>query len=143
MRNRTLDSNTPLDPAPVDTSSLDITALDAVPFTPVGRWCITEMGLRASGAASMRATIASLRQAVTQLEEAAARLEQDAPAPSDGSGLSASLDLRRMTVCGRYQHQTRVPDLRLSGKWLRNAGFELGQKVQVQVGEGQLVICAE
>ncbi len=128
MRNRTLDSSTPLDTAPL---------------TSADRWFITEKGLRASGAASMKATVANLRQAATQLEEAAIRLQQEAPAPPNVSGVSASLDFRRMTVCGRYHHQTRVPDLRLSGKWLRNAGFALGQKVQVQVGDGQLVICAE
>ena len=30
-----------------------------------------------------------------------------------------------------------------AGKWLRRAGFELGQKVAVKVGDGRLTICAE
>ncbi len=51
--------------------------------------------------------------------------------------------VRRLTVCGRYQKEHRVPTLRLSGKWMRNAGFELGQKVQVQIAERRLTICAE
>ena len=50
---------------------------------------------------------------------------------------------RRGTVCGRYRNENRVPDLRLSGKWLRHAGFELGQKYQVKVDAGRLTICAE
>ncbi len=129
MRNRTLDSTTAL-----ETTN---------PFNPADRWFLTEKGLRASGAASMMATAARLRQAATELEQAASRLNQEAPSPPNGSGVAVPLDFRRITVCGRYHHQTRVPDLRLSGKWLRSAGFDLGQKVQVQVGDGQLMICAE
>ncbi len=133
MRNRTVNSTTPLDTVPLNTAPLDT----------ADRWFITEKGLRASGAASMMATAASLHQAATELEQAASRLNQEAPSPPDGSGVAVPLDFRRITVCGRYHHQTRVPALRLSGLWLRNAGFELGQKVQVQVADGQLMICAE
>lgn len=130
MRNRTVDSNTALEAT-------------ASPKT-VDHWFITEKGLRASGAASMMASAASLRQAATELEQAASRLNQEAPPPPpNDSGIMAPLDFRRVTVCGRYRHESRVPDLRLSGKWLRSAGFDLGQKVQVQVGDGQLMICAE
>ncbi len=129
MRNRTLDSTTALE--------------TTTPFSPADRWFLTEKGLRASGAASMMATAARLRQAATELEQGARRLNQEAPPPPDDSGVAVPLDFRRITVCGRYHHQTRVPDLRLSGLWLRNAGFELGQKVQVQVADGQLMICAE
>ena len=32
------------------------------------------------------------------------------------------------------------PLLRLSGNWLAEAGFEVGDKVQVEVSEGRLVI---
>ncbi len=129
MRNRTVDSNTHLD--------------TATPFNSVDHWFITEKGLRASGAASMMASAASLRQAAKELEQAASRLNQEAPPPQGGSEVAAPLDFRRMTVCGRYRHEVQVPDLRLCGQWMRTAGFDLGQKVQVQVGEGQLMICAE
>lgn len=46
-------------------------------------------------------------------------------------------------MCGRYRDEVQVPALQLCGKWLRSAGFDLGQKVQVQVGDGQLMIWAE
>ncbi|HVF62271.1 MAG TPA: SymE family type I addiction module toxin [Thermoanaerobaculia bacterium] len=36
----------------------------------------------------------------------------------------------------------RVPDLRLSGRWLRAAGFDLGQGYEVEVRSGKLVIRA-
>lgn len=51
---------------------------------------------------------------------------------------------RSGTVCGRWngQWKRRVPDLRLSGLWLRAAGFDLGQAFEVEVRAGELVIRA-
>jgi len=51
---------------------------------------------------------------------------------------------RSGTVCGRWngQWRRRVPDLRLSGLWLRAAGFDLGQAFEVEVRAGELVIRA-
>lgn len=46
------------------------------------------------------------------------------------------------TVCGRWRKHRRVPDLRLSGDWLRQAGFELGQEFEVEVVAGRLTIQA-
>jgi hypothetical protein len=45
-------------------------------------------------------------------------------------------------VCGRWTGTTRIPDLRLSGWWLRAAGFDLGQACEVEVLAGTLVIRA-
>ncbi len=108
-------------------------------------------GLRASGAASMQAAAADLRRSATELEKAARILNQDMPTPSNGSGTAPpepagatpSLVSRRLTVCGLHQREHQVPALRLSGKWLRHAGFELGQKVQVRVDDRRLTIFAE
>jgi len=49
---------------------------------------------------------------------------------------------RLATICGRFRGEsmTRVPDLRLSGHWLRKAGFDLGQFIEVEVSDGRLVI---
>ena len=33
-----------------------------------------------------------------------------------------------------------VPYLRLRGRWLRDAGFDIGRSVKVEVGEGRLII---
>ena len=49
---------------------------------------------------------------------------------------------RLATICGRWQETGRVPDLRLSGKWLREAGFDLGQRFEVEVEAGKLTIRA-
>ncbi len=121
-------------------------------------WFVTEKGLRASGAASMKAAAADLRQTAVELEQAARRLGQDMSAPSNGSGATSEAGgaltagtpgvtppkvFRRITVSGLYQNRHQVPSLRLSGKWLRQAGFDLGQKVQVQVDDSRLTLCAE
>ncbi len=150
MRNRTLDSTTP---SSLPSAQFPICPVPGEPSeSDSWVWFVTEKGLRASGANSMRAAAADLRQTAAELEKAAQRLEQVMAAPSNGSGTATSehagvtvppLVLRRLTVCGRYQKEHRVPVLRLSGKWLRNAGFELGQKVQVQIAERRLTICAE
>jgi Toxin SymE, type I toxin-antitoxin system len=49
---------------------------------------------------------------------------------------------RRRGPCGRWSRRERVPDLWLSGRWLRAAGFDLGQAYEVEVRSGRLVIRA-
>ena len=42
----------------------------------------------------------------------------------------------------QYQHRmiTFYPKCTLAGKWLRDAGFEIGEQVTVRVEEGQLIV---
>ena len=47
------------------------------------------------------------------------------------------------TVCYRYRKERQVPDLRLSGQWLEQAGFDRGRKFQIQVHTGRLTLRAE
>jgi Toxin SymE, type I toxin-antitoxin system len=49
---------------------------------------------------------------------------------------------RSGTVCGRWAGRERVPDLRLSGRWLGAAGFDLGKAYEVEVQAGMLVVRA-
>ena len=55
---------------------------------------------------------------------------------------STSAKPRRLTV--GYKHlkapRAEVPYLRLHGRWLRDAGFEIGRSVKVEVREGRLTI---
>ena len=69
MRNRTLDSTTP-------SSTLD--------SDDCWVWFVTEKGLRASGATSMKAAAADLRQMAVDLEKSARRLNQDMSAAPNG-----------------------------------------------------------
>lgn len=61
----------------------------------------------------------------------------------------ASLRPRLLSITGsRYDYQLRgerprppeVPYLRLRGYWLQKAGFSVGQRVKVQVGDGCITI---
>ena len=153
MRNRTPDSSTPSS-LPLPSAEFPICPLPGEPSeSDSWVWFVTEKGLRASGATTMKAVAANLRRTAAELEKAAERLDQQVslgppsggrPAPSNGSGATTTpLIFRRLTVCGQYQKEHRVPALRLSGKWMRQAGFDLGQKVQVQVDDRRLTICAE
>ena len=49
---------------------------------------------------------------------------------------------RLVTVCGKWRHKKRVPDLRLMGLWLRSAGFDPGRQCEVAVEDGALTIRA-
>ena len=49
---------------------------------------------------------------------------------------------RAGTVSGRWYGTGAEPFLRLSGRWLRAAGFPLGQGFEVEVRRGRLVIRA-
>lgn len=43
----------------------------------------------------------------------------------------------------RKRYNTRdiwVPQLRLSGKWLEEAGFKIGDQIRIEVSEGQLIL---
>jgi Toxin SymE, type I toxin-antitoxin system len=46
------------------------------------------------------------------------------------------------TVGGRWRGGRRLPDLRLTGRWLEAAGFELGQEYELDVSTGRLTIHA-
>lgn len=46
------------------------------------------------------------------------------------------------TVCGRWRDDRRLPDLRMTGRWLKEAGFDLGQEYEVEVEAGKLTIQA-
>jgi len=53
--------------------------------------------------------------------------------------------LRELTVSSRYcvrqlSFDVAVPYIRISGKWLNEAGFDIGQKFTVQHDGGRLIL---
>ena len=145
MRNRTADSSTPTLP-PTGQTTLPGPQAEGDEGSESADsmvWVITDKGLRASGAASMRSTATGLRRFAGDLVKAARRLDQDVLLRPSGTGESAP-SLRRATITyRRCKGDELLPELRLGGKWLRRAGFDLGQKVQVKVDAGRLTIYAE
>lgn len=48
--------------------------------------------------------------------------------------------LRLATVSPLFQGAKRVPMLRLTGRWLAAAGFDIGQLIEIKVERGKLTI---
>lgn len=49
----------------------------------------------------------------------------------------------RKSRAGEYGGQTQVPFLRVQGKWLAAAGFQVGDRVRVEVQPGRLIVTPE
>jgi len=50
--------------------------------------------------------------------------------------------VRLGTVCSRWRDGRRLPELRMTGRWLEDAGFDLGRGYEVGVAAGKLTIQA-
>ena len=50
--------------------------------------------------------------------------------------------VRLGTVCSRWRDGRRLPEVRLTGRWLEEAGFDLGREYEVDVADGKLTIQA-
>jgi hypothetical protein len=48
--------------------------------------------------------------------------------------------MRKITVTYCFRDNKTVPMLRITGAWLKRAGFEEGRPVSVDVGDGRLVL---
>ena len=46
------------------------------------------------------------------------------------------------TVCSRWRAGRRQPEIRMTGRWLEAAGFDLGREYEVDVAAGKLTIRA-
>lgn len=49
---------------------------------------------------------------------------------------------RLVTICGRHRNGRKVPELRIIGLWLEQAGFTYGRHCEVEVTPGTLTIRA-
>ena len=49
---------------------------------------------------------------------------------------------RIVTVCGKWRDGRKIPDLRLMGLWLEQAGFDLGRLCEIEIGPSILTIRA-
>ena len=39
-----------------------------------------------------------------------------------------------------WQGKKQVPKINISGIWLKNAGFEIGQNVKIEISKNQIII---
>lgn len=49
---------------------------------------------------------------------------------------------RIVTVCGKWRGNRKIPDIRLMGLWLEQAGFDLGRLCEIEISPGTLTIRA-
>ena len=54
--------------------------------------------------------------------------------------LTVTRQLRRSNRAPWYREYPPAPFLRVAGRWLDKAGFPIGQRVEVQVSSGRLVV---
>ncbi|WP_394368288.1 SymE family type I addiction module toxin [Chryseobacterium caseinilyticum] len=51
-----------------------------------------------------------------------------------------SMNFKKLKICYLWQGKKQVPKLNISGEWLKNAGFEIGQNVQIEIKNNILII---
>ena len=52
-------------------------------------------------------------------------------------------NVRSITLCGKYNGNTRVPKLQLTGLWLEELGFDIGRTIEITPSKGKLIIKAK
>ena len=52
-------------------------------------------------------------------------------------------NVKTVKLCGRHDGHQRVPELRISGIWLDNLGFDIGRTVEITSSEGEMVMKAK
>ncbi|WP_372744281.1 SymE family type I addiction module toxin [Lutibacter sp.] len=59
--------------------------------------------------------------------------------------MSTFFSIRTLTISSQYfkniwKKPTKTPKIIIQGVWLQNAGFEIGEKVQIKVKQNELII---
>lgn len=50
------------------------------------------------------------------------------------------MNFRKMKICYLWQGKKQVPRINLAGEYLKNAGFEIGDQIKVEIKNKQLII---
>lgn len=50
------------------------------------------------------------------------------------------MSFRKLKISYLWQNKKQVPKINISGIWLKNAGFEIGQNVKVEISNNQIII---
>lgn len=54
--------------------------------------------------------------------------------------ISQIMNFKILKISYLFANKKAVPKIDLSGQWLKNAGFEIGQNVKIEVSENQILI---
>lgn len=50
------------------------------------------------------------------------------------------MNFKILKISYLFANKKQVPKINLSGQWLKNAGFEIGQNVKIEVSKNQILI---
>lgn len=50
------------------------------------------------------------------------------------------MNFKKLKICYLWQGKNKVPKINISGQWLKNAGFEIGQNVTIRISENKILI---
>jgi len=50
------------------------------------------------------------------------------------------MNFKILKISYLFANKKAVPKINISGQWLKNAGFEIGQSVKIEVSENQILI---
>lgn len=50
------------------------------------------------------------------------------------------MNFKKLKICYLWQGKKQVPKINISGEWLKNAGFEIGKNVKIEIRNKQLII---
>ncbi len=50
------------------------------------------------------------------------------------------MNFKILKICYLWQDKKQVPKINISGEWLKNAGFEIGKTVKIEIRNKQLII---
>ncbi len=50
------------------------------------------------------------------------------------------MNFKILKISYLFSNKKAVPKINISGQWLKNAGFEIGQSVKIEVVKNQIII---
>ena len=50
------------------------------------------------------------------------------------------MNFRNLKIAYLWQGKKQVPKINISGIWLKNAGFEIGQNIKIAISNNQIII---
>lgn len=53
------------------------------------------------------------------------------------------MNFRRLKIAYIWQGKKQVPKINISGTWLKNAGFEIGHNIKIDIKKNQIIITNE
>ena len=50
------------------------------------------------------------------------------------------MNFKVLKISYLFSNKKAVPKINISGQWLKNAGFEIGENVKIEISQNQIII---